>query len=148
MEWLENQVAVAFTDSPAKPKRLKYLWNNEEIEFFLKKSKSGTVLLVYIAGVERVEPNDTFAAEIGPTVLVKSTLSGLPNDAPNCDSIYFMKNIEGVISSNATANQAIDYGVIKKSSLQSLASIVSNVYGPGIFTVEENRDKTKISSNC
>ena len=36
MEWLEKQVAAAFCGSLKQPKRLKYSWNSNDIDFFEK----------------------------------------------------------------------------------------------------------------
>ena len=87
MEWLEKQVAAAFCGSLKQPKRLKYSWNSNDIDFFLKKANNGSILLVFVAGVTKVDPGDEIAVELGPATIVKSSLGGLPAESSNNDAI-------------------------------------------------------------
>ena len=89
----------------------------------MKQAKRGSVLCVYVAD-QATESGGDNAIAAEPVVIVKSSMGGLPAEFSNSEAIFFVKTDDCVIPSATVASQTLDYGIIRNSSLKSLANVV------------------------
>ena len=144
MEWLGQAVVVALCGSATNKSASNY--GKLKKSLLLEATKRGSVLCVYVAdqATESVGEN-AIAAE--PVLIVKSSMGGLPAEFSNSEAIFFVKTDDCVIPSATVASQTLDYGIIRNSSLKSLANVVENVYSNEISSnykeVPSGRYKTR-----